>query len=128
MIFGAFGDDLWLLFVAIGLWYLLAIFISSASIDAAYRGDARRAASFSAIVIVGHGIPTLVVFGGYWSGWTVIGLIPCAYAFWCMAVLLTQLLRPKDHWKRDVGHTEPTDAMDSRAASGVMDNPRAASH
>jgi hypothetical protein len=52
-------------------------------------------------------------------------LVAIIVAFGQFGFGLTLIL---ESWKRRASNGEPADAMDSRAASGVMDSPKAASH
>ena len=52
-------------------------------------------------------------------------LVAIIVAFGQLGVGLTLIL---ESWKRRASNGEPADAMDSRAESGVMDSPEAASH
>ena len=109
-----FDSYLCLLLLAIFLWYLLAIFLASASVDAAYSGNARKAATLAVIVIAGYGIP--IVAGGNVSdvGAMIPLSIPLAYALWSFAILLASIARRAAHPQRGAGKAEPPDAMDSR--------------
>jgi len=87
------------------LYPVIAYLAGLAWIAVASRGDAvPQGAMFTAFA--GVLVAIIVAFGQFGFGLTLI----------------------LESWKRRASNGEPTDAMDSRAAPGVTDSPKAASH
>ena len=100
---GAAQGRAWL--VCAVLYPVVAYFAGLAWIAVAARGDAvPQGAMLTAFA--GVLVAIIVAFGQFGFGLTLI----------------------LESWKRRASNGEPADAMDSRAASGVMDSPKAASH